>query len=56
MRSSYRLKEGRRPRQDGPGGRFDGTYTPDFKYVAGTGDLDEANGRTGVTPEHSDGR
>lgn len=48
-RSSYRLKPGTRP--DGPGGSHDGTYTADWEYVAGSGDLDECNGRTGPTPE-----
>jgi YHYH protein len=28
-----------------------GTFTQDFEYVAGKGDLDECNGRSGVTPE-----
>lgn len=28
-----------------------GTFTSDYRYVAGSGDLDECNGRTGVTPE-----
>ncbi len=28
-----------------------GTFTQDFEYVAGLGDLDECNGRLGVTPE-----
>lgn len=28
-----------------------GTFTQDYEYVAGSGDLDECNGRTGVTPE-----
>ena len=28
-----------------------GTFTQDYAYVAGAGDLDECNGRTGVTPE-----
>lgn len=39
---SWRLKSGTRP--SGPGGRYDGTYTQDFEYVAGSGDLDECNG------------
>ncbi len=56
LRSSYRLKEGNRPSPPaGPGGRYDGRYTGDFEYVEGYGDLDEANGRTGVTPEYPDG-
>ena len=28
-----------------------GTFTADYQYVAGSGDLDECNGRSGVTPE-----
>jgi YHYH protein len=28
-----------------------GTFTQDYEYIAGSGDLDECNGRTGVTPE-----
>ena len=32
-----------------------GTFTQDYEYVAGAGDLDECNGRTGVTPEFPNG-
>jgi YHYH protein len=32
-----------------------GTFTPDYEYVAGLGDLDECNGRTGVTPQFPNG-
>ncbi len=32
-----------------------GTFTQDYEYVAGAGDLDECNGRTGVTPEFPQG-
>ncbi len=32
-----------------------GTFAQDWEYVAGTGDLDECNGRTGVTPEFPNG-
>jgi hypothetical protein len=28
-----------------------GAFTQDYAYAAGSGDLDECNGRTGVTPE-----
>jgi YHYH protein len=28
-----------------------GTFSQDYQYVAGSGDLDECNGRVGVTPE-----
>lgn len=56
MKSSYRLKSGIRPAGDeGPGGKPDGAYTRDWEYVAGLGDLDESNGRTGVTPEFPKG-
>ncbi len=54
LRSSYRLRAGQRP-ADGPRGTHDGTFTLDYEYVAGLGDLDEANGRRGVTPEFPDG-
>lgn len=59
MKPSFRLKEGRRPGDDAPGtapdGKYDGTFNQDFEYVEGLGDLDECNGRTGVTPEYPDG-
>lgn len=56
MTSSYRIKQGARPGgNDGPGGRYDGTYTQDYEYIEGLGDLDACNGRTGVTPEYPDG-
>jgi hypothetical protein len=32
-----------------------GTFTSDYEYVPGAGDLDECNGRTGVTPEFPQG-
>lgn len=59
VHSSYRLKKGTRPDEHatpaGPGGEWDGTYTQDFEYVSGSGDLDECNGRYGVTPEFPKG-
>jgi hypothetical protein len=56
LRSSYRLKEGTRPGgNEGPGGAYDGTFSADWEYVAKSGDLDECNGRTGVTPEYPQG-
>lgn len=56
MKSSYRLKQGARPAQEGgPGGNYDGRFTEDFEYVAASGDLDENNGRFGVTPEFPEG-
>ncbi len=53
LRSSYRLKQGERP--GGPGGPYDGKFSEDFEYVQGSGDLDECNGRFGVTPEFPSG-
>ena len=57
LKTSYRLKTGERP-GDGtsaPCGEYSGIYTRDYEYVAGLGDLDECNGREGVTPEFPDG-
>lgn len=53
MKSSWRLKKGTRP--SGPGGVYDGSFTKDWEFVQGSGDLDECNGRTGVTPEFPKG-
>ena len=53
MNPSYRLKSGQRP--SGPGGKHDGTFVQDYQYVAGAGNLDECNGRFGVTPEAPNG-
>lgn len=47
---SYQLKTGNRP--DGPMGQYDGTYTQDFEYVAGSGNLDECNG-TNINGEYA---
>ena len=53
LKSSYQLKKGVRP--TGPGGTYNGDYTQDFEYLAGSGDLDAANGRFQVTPEFPKG-
>lgn len=53
LAASYKLKKGIRP--NGPGGQYDGTFVEDYEYVADAGDLDECNGRFGVTPEYPDG-
>jgi hypothetical protein len=53
MKSSYRIKSG--SRSGGPGGKYDGSFTQDWEYVPGSGELDECNGRTGVTPEFPNG-
>ncbi|MEP0984642.1 YHYH protein [Ekhidna sp.] len=60
LKSSYQLKSGARTGTgtagtDYPNGNHDGTYIQDFEYVSGLGDLDECNGRTGVTPEFPEG-
>lgn len=56
LKSGYRLKSGERPGGTaGPGGKHDGKYTADWEYVAGAGDLDEANGRFEVTAEYPKG-
>jgi hypothetical protein len=56
MRSGYQLKKGARPGSpDGPGGNHDGAFTADYEFVKGSGDLDECNGRFGVTPEFPQG-
>ena len=56
MKPGYRLRQGARPAQaDGPGGSYDGRFTQDFEYVKDSGDLDECNGRFGITPEYPEG-
>ena len=46
LKSSYKLKGGKRPMPPkGPGGIYDGTFSKDYIYVEGHGDLDECNGR-----------
>ena len=56
LKSSYKLKEGRRPQSArDPGGMYDGTFSKDYQYVKGSGDLDECNGRFTVTAEYPEG-
>jgi hypothetical protein len=56
LRSSYQLRKGERPGDgQGPGGEYDGTFNQDWEFVAGSGDLDECNGRVGVTAEYPAG-
>jgi hypothetical protein len=57
MVSSYQLKSGNR---DGDGisapcDTYNGVYSNDYEFVSSLGTLDEANGRTGVTPEYPSG-
>ncbi|MEL6719524.1 MAG: YHYH protein [Bacteroidota bacterium] len=57
LASSHQLKSGNRP-GDGisaPCGAYNGVYTNDWEYQTGLGDLDECNGRVGVTPEYPQG-
>jgi hypothetical protein len=69
MRSSYRLRRVEHrtawadgtvltPGQYGPDAGADypaGTFAEDYEYAAGSGDLDEFNGRFAVTPEYPHG-
>ncbi len=56
MQSSYRLKSGKRPdgRND-PGGHYDGTFTADYEYVEGLGDLNACNAAFVTTEDFPDG-
>jgi hypothetical protein len=57
LKSSYKLRSGTRP-GDGkttPNGEYDGTYVRDFIYTKNLGDLDEANGTFGITPQFPQG-
>lgn len=55
MTGSYRLKS--TPDANRPSIKLYamGAFKQDWEYVSGLGDLDECNGRTGVTPEFPDG-
>ena len=55
VKASYRLKT--TPDANRPSTQLYamGTFTQDYEYIAGSGDLDECNGRTGVTPEFPKG-
>jgi hypothetical protein len=56
LKSSYKLKKGMRPRSArNPAGKYDGTFSKDYEYVEGFGDLDECNGRFTVTAEYPEG-
>ena len=49
--SSYRLKSTVGVNRPSTATYAMGTFSQDYEYVASLGDLDECNGRTGVTPE-----
>ncbi len=53
MAGSWKIKAG--TRTSGPGGAYDGEFREDWEYSAGSGDLDECNGRFGPTPEYPSG-
>ena len=55
MTGSYRLKSTVSPTRPATSLIPLGTFAQDWEYVAGLGDLDECNGRTGVTPEFPGG-
>lgn len=55
VRSSYRLRPGPRPGGDHPDGAHDGAFVQDWKYVAGSGDLDECNGAVTRSAEFPNG-
>lgn len=55
LTSSHQLKKGQRPGGDAPNGSYDGTFVRDYEYVEGSGDLDQCNGRSTVTPEFPEG-
>ncbi|HNB22856.1 MAG TPA: YHYH protein [Candidatus Melainabacteria bacterium] len=58
LRSSYRIKTGlRQASQPGinPGGKYDGSFSQDYEFVRGFGDLDECNGKFAVTKEYPRG-
>lgn len=56
LRSSWQLKRGERPSSGkNPGGKYDGTFSKDYEYLKGSGDLDECNGRFTVTKEYPGG-
>ena len=55
MTSSYRTKASPDASRPATTLYAMGSFTQDYEYVAGLGDLDECNGRTGVTPEFPKG-
>ncbi len=51
MKGSWRLKAAPDANRPATSLYAMGTFRQDYEYVAGLGDLDECNGRSGVTPE-----
>ncbi len=54
LESSWQLKEGTRAAGE-PSGTYNGDYTDDYEFVAGSGDLDQCNGLFTVTPDFPEG-
>jgi len=55
MKSSYQLKSTPDAGRPSAGVIPMGAFTQDYEFVAGSGDLDECNGRFGVTPDFPTG-
>jgi len=67
LKASYRIKKGHRTSagtngggstyggDTGPGGQYDGSFVQDYEYVVALGDLDDCNGRFGITAEYPQG-
>lgn len=55
MRPSYQVKANADSGRPDPNLIPMGAFTQDYEYVAGLGDLDQCNGRTGITPEFPNG-
>ncbi len=55
MTSSYRTKSSPNSGRPSTSNFAMGHFQEDWEYVSGSGDLDECNGRTGVTPEFPNG-
>ncbi|OCQ22722.1 hypothetical protein A7985_01830 [Pseudoalteromonas luteoviolacea] len=55
MQGSYQLVENVSSNRPSTSVYALGTFAQDWEYVAGSGDLDECNGRFGVTPEFPEG-
>ena len=55
IKGSYRLKSTPDANRPATSLYAMGTFQQDYEYAAGSGDLDECNGRSGVTPEFAQG-
>ncbi len=55
MLGSYQIVSTANPSRPATGDYALGTFAQDWNYVEGSGDLDECNGRVGVTPEFPQG-